>query len=422
MAITGDRTAAMTEQGVETRQGQPDERRGRVAALVLAAGASSRMGELKALLPFGGSTLLERAVRTFLDAGLPDVTVVIGHEADRVRDAVAALDVRCVENPAPERGMYSSVVAGIASLDPGVDAAFVLPADMPAVRAGTVARLAREHGAAQPAVTYPAFVGRRGHPPLVSRQLFDEILRGSGEGGLRGVLTRFEDRARIVPVLDEGVVLDLDTPGDVAAASADFQDRSLPSPGECMALLADRRLDERIVRHCRAVAEVAQRISGGLSAAGVPIEVALVRAAALLHDAGKGQPDHAAAGARLLSDLGFGRVASVIRTHQDLCAGGRDHLDEAALVYLADKLVLGDRVVSLEERFEAAARKHTSPEARQALARRRHDATGVAGRIEAVLGAGWLARLPAELAAAREERRGTRQPDAVTTITPDGRD
>jgi molybdenum cofactor cytidylyltransferase len=378
-----------------------------LAALVLAAGTSSRMRELKPLLRFGGSTLLERSVRTFLDAGVRDVTVVVGHRGDRLRPIIDGLDVRCVVNHGFERGMYSSVVAGVSSLSPDAEGVFVLPADMPAVRPRTVELLARVFRGSGSAVVYPMFGERRGHPPLVSRRLFATIVEGSGAGGLRRVLERFDEDACAVRVLDEGVTLDLDTRTQYRAACADFGDRSLPSPGECRELLADLGVNEPAAAHGRAVADLGERIARALAKAGIRIEPALVRAAGLLHDLAKGRPDHAAEAARLLSGLGFSRVAEVVAAHTDLPPGASRRLDESAVVYLADKLVKGARVVPLAERFRAAAARFAgSAAARAAIARRRSDAEAVVAMVERALGAGALDRFTSGPAS---RRRGTRR-------------
>lgn len=378
-----------------------------LAGLVLAAGTSSRMRQPKPLLPFAGSTLLERAVRTFQEAGLEEVAVVVGHEADRLRGSARALGVRCVENPAFERGMYSSVVAGVRSLAPEVEATFILPVDMPAVRARTVELLARVFRGAQAAVVYPMFRGWRGHPPLIGRRVFADILGCSGEGGLERVLERFDEQACAVRVLDEGVVLDLDTPADYAAACAEFGDRSVPSRGECLELLAELGVDERVVRHGEAVAEVGCSIARALLGAGIRLDGGLVRSAGLLHDLAKGKPHHALEAARHLESLGFLRVAEVVGAHTDLPPGGRDRLDESSVVYLADKLVRGDHPVALPERFRAASQSYSgSPAAAASVARRWEDAWAIASMLERVLGAGALERLAAEREQARPVGEG----------------
>jgi hypothetical protein len=100
------------------------------------------------------------------------------------------------------------------------------------------------------------------------------------------------------------------------------------------------------------VAEVAEKLSLRLNAAGLQLNVALVRAAALLHDVAKGQPGHAEAGARILAKLGFAGVGQVVGVHMDYEFLEGAALDEAAIVYLADKLVQGNRIVPLAVRFE----------------------------------------------------------------------
>ena len=128
--------------------------------------------------------------------------------------------------------------------------------------------------------------------------------------------------------------------------------REIPTKSECEALLAGRKVETHIVLHSRKVAEIANRMAAALLRSGVELNPELVQAGALLHDLAKGQPDHAAAGASILRGMGFNRVAEIVAAHTDL--GGYDRLDEAAIVYLADKLVRGEERVTLIERFEPA--------------------------------------------------------------------
>ena len=120
----------------------------RLAAIVLAAGRSSRMHELKPLLEAGGRTLLERAVGAFTAVGIDDVVVVTGHRGDEVAPVAARAGAGTVPNPRFDDGMYSSVQAGVAALAAGVTRFFLLPADVPLVRPETVGRLARAAGSA----------------------------------------------------------------------------------------------------------------------------------------------------------------------------------------------------------------------------------------------------------------------------------
>jgi molybdenum cofactor cytidylyltransferase len=127
------------------------ERTGRVAGLVLAAGASTRMGANKMLLEVGGESLLRRGVRSALAAGLDPVVVVLGHDAGQARRALDALPCRIALNAEPARGLGSSLATGIAALPPAADAAVVVLPDMPRVTAEMIATLVarwRETGAA----------------------------------------------------------------------------------------------------------------------------------------------------------------------------------------------------------------------------------------------------------------------------------
>jgi molybdenum cofactor cytidylyltransferase len=184
-----------------------------IAGIVLAAGYSSRMGRLKPLLPLGPSTALERAVTSLRRGGVADVVVVTGHRAEELRPHLARLGVREALNLRPELGMFSSVLAGIAALPASATAACILPADLPLVRPATVAALAAAYLGSDAVVVYPSFQGKRGHPPLVARSCFAASPSPTLAGGLATLLAGRDD-ALDVPVPDEGVLWDMDTPGE----------------------------------------------------------------------------------------------------------------------------------------------------------------------------------------------------------------
>ncbi len=357
----------------------------RLAAVILAAGYSSRMaGEFKPLLPIGGESVLARAIASFREAGVAEIAVVVGHRAGELAAPVRREGAACVVNPRHAEGMYTSVVAGIGALDPEVDGCFLLPVDMPLVRPSTIHRLADSFRADR-AVLYPTFRGRRGHPPLIARGLFAEILAGDGMGGLKRVLAAHPEAADEVGVFDAGILLDMDTPEDYARLCArDFR-ADCPTVEECAAILAEAGTAEATVRHGRAVAGVARRLA---RAVGEGVDADLAVAAALLHDIAKGAPDHAAAGARMLSAIGFPEVARIVARHGDL-GGAVGAPDAAAMVYLADKLVREDRRVSLEERFRPALTRFAAdPAALAAAVRRLEVARAVAAAVEARAGTG----------------------------------
>jgi hypothetical protein len=298
--------------------------------------------------------------------------------------------------------MYRSLVAGLRALPPRARASLVLPADVPAVRPATVRAVVEAWRRSDAAVAYPTLGGARGHPVLLAARVVPAVIAPAAgadpgaAGGLRAVLAAWEEEAVEVPVPDEGILRDADTPDDLERVRALCRDRSVLTPAECTALLADQGAAEPVVRHGAAVAAVARALGRRLVAAGHPLDLALVDCAARVHDLARSRPDHARAGARILRRLGFDRVAAVVAAHTDLPPEAGPRIAEAPLVFLADKLVQGERVVTLDERFRAALdRWGGSPGAVRALRRRRLAAAEVAAAVEAALGAPlapWLAR------------------------------
>lgn len=353
----------------------------RFAALILAAGYSSRMGYFKPLLPLGGKRAIEWAVDAFRAAGIADVGVVIGHRAAELEPELRRLKVAALRNPAYDTGMYSSIRAGIGSLAPEVDACFVLPVDIPLVRAATMATLAARYDGSAP-VFYPTFRGQRGHPPLIGRPLFAEIAAGDGTGGLRAILQRHA--ATAVAVADQAILLDMDAPEDYRRLDALAQHRDAPSVAECEAIFDLQAVAEPVRRHGHAVAAVAAALAGHLDG----IDVQTVVAAGLLHDIVRARPQHAEAGAALVASLGYPALAGIIAQHMDFdLADGRP--DAAAVVYIADKLVREDRRIPLEARFQPAFERFAGqPEALAGALRRYRSAQRVLQAIEARAGVG----------------------------------
>jgi molybdenum cofactor cytidylyltransferase len=359
-----------------------------IAAIVLAGGFSRRMGRFKPLLPLGDHRSIERVVHLFREAGIEKILVVVGHRGAEIRRAVASLNVVWVENPDYAEGMFTSVRAGVRALPEHCRAFFIHPADIPLVRCQTVMRLvvASEESPAQ--VIYPTFDGRRGHPTLIRAFLGPQILAWSGTGGLRSLLQKHEDQSLELPVADEAVLLDLDTPEDYSRMLARLGREGLPSETECRILIHEmQKLPAPIAAHCRVVAEVARRLAEALAAAGLGIDVELVRTAALLHDIARTGRDHARTGARLLESHGFDRLGPVVAAHMDLEVDPGNPLDASQIVYLADKLVAGDRIVDLEQRFARKMEKYGRDSAAAgAIENRRNMARCIRDKIEGITG------------------------------------
>jgi len=170
----------------------PVDRPRPVAGVILAAGASMRFGRNKLLLELEGESLVRRAAKAALAGGLDPVVVVLGHEADRIREELAGLPVRAVVNLAYARGMNTSLAAGIAAVPEAAAAAVVLLADMPFVTGHMVARLVetfRKTGAALVASDYG---GVHAPPTLYARKVFSELGGPEGDGCGKRVVRRHE--------------------------------------------------------------------------------------------------------------------------------------------------------------------------------------------------------------------------------------
>ena len=359
------------------------------AALILAAGNSSRMVALKPLLPIGAVTVVEAAIKSFRAAGITEITVVVGNRADEIRPFVERAGGRCTVNPHFAEGMFSLILAGIASLPVYATACFILPVDMPLVRSHTICRIARVYARRKLGILYPVFAGRHGHAPLVSRAILDEALAQGRSGNLRTLLRSHAAQAGEVSVHDEGILLDMDTPQDYERMAVLACERDVPSNAECEDILAARKVDDRVLRHSRLVAAIADALCAGLSGREVALRATLVHAGAILHDLVRKRARHANKGAKIVEALGFPVVAAIVRAHMDLSFQGA--IDEAAIVYLADKLVLGDRVVSIDLRFADAINRYgDEPTALRGALRRRATACAIAREVEKRLARGLL--------------------------------
>lgn len=144
-----------------------------------------------------------------------------------------------------------------------------------------------------------------------------------------------------------------------------------PDAAQCEAMLDAAGTPEPTRRHIRTVTRLALAIAERLVAAGVALDVDLVRAGALLHDIDKGRADHAAAGARRVAAAGYPEVADIVAGHMDMALQPGDPISERVVVVLADKLVSGDRVTSLDDRFAATFARLKGDDAALAAAERK---------------------------------------------------
>ncbi len=190
-------------------------RRG-VAGIVLAAGLSTRMGVLKQLLPIAGKPMVARAAEVLVSAGVADVIVVVGHERSAVESALTGLPVRAVFNPDYAVGeMLSSVQTGLRSLTADTDAALIALGDQPFLAPQTVRALVTAYAGRVTAIVQPQFGNRRGHPILLGRAVWADVLAAAQGTTLRDIVRRHTSARRFVPVDDPQILVDLDRPADL---------------------------------------------------------------------------------------------------------------------------------------------------------------------------------------------------------------
>ena len=190
-----------------------------IPAAILAAGASSRMGRPKALLPtaVAGETFLTRIIHTLREAAVDDLLVVTGKDSMAIRAAVEreGMAPRLIENPDPGAGQLSSLLTALRAIDhPGVRAMLVALVDVPLVSADTVRAVLDAYRRSGAPVVRPVWGGRHGHPVIFDRSVFDELRSADPHIGAKAVVRAHETAVVDVEVEDQGAFLDIDTQAD----------------------------------------------------------------------------------------------------------------------------------------------------------------------------------------------------------------
>lgn len=211
-----------------------------IAGIVLAAGESKRMGEIKQLLDWQGEPVIRRTVRNVCSGGFDLVRVVIGAYADKLAPILDDLNVELIYNPHYREGQSISVKSGLAGLD-GFNAvmelaqltrldnqalefsgAAFIPGDMPLIQAETFGQMIEFFRKVEPGILVPTYQGERGNPVFFHRRFFAELSLIQGDRGGREVFGRYPEAVQMIPVDDRGILLDLDSPEDYQRLKAKF--------------------------------------------------------------------------------------------------------------------------------------------------------------------------------------------------------
>lgn len=359
-----------------------------ITAVVLSAGASTRMGDFKPLLPLGKGTVIEQLVSTIKRAGICDIQIVLGHRAQDVIPVLKEEGVCWVINKDYTSEMMSSVKVGTGCLRPDSEALFILPVDIPLIRSQTLHSLSDTFRKERQSIVYPTFEGKRGHPPLIPRQYAGELMQWAGKGGLKGFLEQYDRMSLDVPVFDEGILMDMDTPEQYQKVATRYETWLIPSQAECAAIMASRFSDGHpVIKHGRVVSQIAQVIGNRLIHAGCKMDVDLLSACGYLHDIGKGEKYHAKFGADLLKRMGYPNVSEVIATHMDLDFAKEGKITEKEVIYLADKMTDGESILKLNKRLELKLDQLAdNPKGKMAAEKRIKTAMQIERTIEKIIG------------------------------------
>lgn len=193
----------------------------RVAGLLLAAGASLRMGQPKQLLSIGRGTLLETALKEALNSDLDKVVLVLGHKAGEIRRALGktlqAPKLKTLENRHYKRGISSSIIAGLSSIEAESDHVMILLADMPQIKSAHINLLLHHYLESGLSLGAIQAKGRRSHPVIFSRRLYHELHGLRGDEGARAIFKKYMGQVCLVKSDQSYNDFDIDTPEDFAS-------------------------------------------------------------------------------------------------------------------------------------------------------------------------------------------------------------
>lgn len=215
-ALTCPQIEAVTIGAVQHRDNPVIEAHGRTAAIILAAGGSSRFGSPKQLAEWGEKRLIDHAVDTALASQAGPVVVVLGAEIEQSRALIAHKPVQIIVNNQWANGQSTSMQAGLAALPQTVNSAIFLLVDLPGVTSDMINALIKRHRQTLAPLVWPEFEGKRGNPVLFDKDLFGELQQITGDTGGRPLLLAYKNQAERVPTKDKGILQDIDRPEDLA--------------------------------------------------------------------------------------------------------------------------------------------------------------------------------------------------------------
>ncbi len=183
-----------------------------ISLVILAAGKSTRMKENKLLLRINGETLVEHVVKTAKRSSADEVIVVLGYEAEKIKEQLAKLNCKLVVNENYAEGQSSSVKAGLSAVSRDAEGVVILPADVALIDPQPIKRVVEEYRKSRNKIVIASYQQQSGHPILIDRTLFPEVA-GIDENsfGLKAVINRHRTEIKYVEAGTENVLIDIDT-------------------------------------------------------------------------------------------------------------------------------------------------------------------------------------------------------------------
>jgi CTP:molybdopterin cytidylyltransferase MocA/HD superfamily phosphohydrolase YqeK len=324
----------------------------KIGAVIVAGGLSSRMNDFKPLLPIGNKSMIETTINNFKNFGVEKVVGVTGYRSEDIKTNLKEFEVEFVENVNYHNThMFDSVCLGLRELKNIVDFIFISPADSPFVQQFTLNKMMEEMINLNYNLIQPSYEGKNGHPLLLSQSAVNKILCHDGTNGLQGAIANMvADDYKNLSFVDPGIILDADTMDDYLKLLEYNESKNYPTIEQCKKIQDYFSITPAIKAHCEKVASVALNICDNINKNGVNLNKNKVVAASLLHDIAKGKDKHAEVGALWLKDMGYDEISEIVKEHMELKEISKIP-NEKEVVYLADKLVKGEKLVSIKERF-----------------------------------------------------------------------